>query len=487
MHPQGVNSATFTAAPLDGSLTFPQLLDRQLAQSPRHIAYIYDAPDGKITRISFAQYIGTVYAATGQILRDIPTRREGTVVGILAVAALTKVQTLSRIDYCAGMMVAAIMRAGLIPFCISPRNAAAGVANLLQRVGAAALYVSPDMKPILTDALENYGKPLSVFEVLTFEGLQEALVESSETLPVLSAAPADSTGSISIFSKPIYWSHKMILQAALAPWSDDEDLCGQSMGAQTLPTFHAIGIFLGIWPFSAGITIAVLRPQTPPIPAGILASKPDRVLSTPAFIERWSEDPAGLKAMQALKKLSYSGAPMNKRVGDALVAKGVALCSVYGTMETGLLTSVFPCHAGKDWEYFFVRKEFNPVRVPEEDGSGLYTHTYLVDPTFATSYTNTEINGRPGCSISDLLEHHPGNSDLHRIYGRKDDLIAFSTAAKMNPVPIEAQINRNPLVDAALVFGHGRLHPGMLIQLKEEFLADLLDEKKKSNIEDSLW
>ncbi|KAJ7622726.1 hypothetical protein DFH06DRAFT_1447238 [Mycena polygramma] len=186
MHPQGVNSATFSAAPLDGSLTFPQLLDRQLAQSPRHIAYIYDAPDGKITRISFAQYIGTVYAATGQILRDIPTRREGTVVGILTVA--------DTISYC--MMVAAIMRAGLIPFCISPRNAAAGVANLLQRIGAAALYVSPDLKPILADALKIYGKPLSVFEALTFEGLQEALVESSESLPALSAVPADSTGII---------------------------------------------------------------------------------------------------------------------------------------------------------------------------------------------------------------------------------------------------------------------------------------------------
>jgi hypothetical protein len=99
-------------------------------------------------------------------------------------------------------------------------------------------------------------------------------------------------------------------------------------------------------------------------------------------------------------------------------------------METGLLMPFFTSY-GKDWEYFAVRKEFNAVRVPEDDGSGLYTHTYLTSPSYATAYTNAEIEGRPGCSVSDLLEQHPDNPDLHRVYGRKDDLITLSTAAKV--------------------------------------------------------
>jgi hypothetical protein len=75
---------------------------------------------------------------------------------------------------------------------------------------------------------------------------------------------------------------------------------------------------------------------------------------------------------------------------------------------------------------------------------------------------------------------------------------------QMNPVPIglflvlvfpsscdrllvEAQINRNDFVDAAVVFGIGRPHPGVLIQLKPQFQARLSDDDKRSNICDALW
>jgi hypothetical protein len=91
MHAQGIDSATFTAASLDGSLTMPQLLDRQFELSPHHTAYIYDSPDGQIISISFAQYIRTVYVACRRILRDtVPpkpfTDGQATVVGIFAAA-----------------------------------------------------------------------------------------------------------------------------------------------------------------------------------------------------------------------------------------------------------------------------------------------------------------------------------------------------------------------------------------------------------------
>ncbi|KAF7353915.1 Acetyl-CoA synthetase-like protein [Mycena venus] len=500
MHAQGLNSQTFTAAPLDGSLTLPQLLDRQLAQSPRHTAYIYDGPDGEIISISFDQYIRTVYVACRRILDDtvphIPVVPDGqaTVVGIFAAT--------DSISYC--MMVAAIMRAGLIPFCISPRNAASGVANLLEKTGAAVVYVSTDLKSILAEALEISGKPLPVFDVLIFTHLQAAFEKESPDSASLPALPTvmdiDSTGiilhssgSTSIFSKPVYLPHRLILQYASVPWSGSKDYCGEILGAHSMPNFHGMGVFLSSWPFSTGLIMAVLRPTTPPMPstpkttlAGLLATKPDFVMATPASIESWSEDPVGMKAMQALKALSYLGATLNKRVGDTLVVNGISLCCAYGTMETGLLTPFFMSY-GVDWEYLAVRKEYNTVRVPEDDGSGLYTHTYLVSPSYATAYTNVEIDGRLGCSISDLLEQHSDNPDLHRVYGRKDDLIRFSTAAKMNPVPIEAQINRNPFVDGALVFGNARPYPGVLIQLKPEFQADLADEEKRSKLSDALW
>ncbi|KAJ7184616.1 hypothetical protein C8R46DRAFT_1064644 [Mycena filopes] len=285
----------------------------------------------------------------------------------------------------------------------------------------------------------------------------------------------------------------MVLQYASVPWSSEQDHCGQVMSTHTLPNFHGIGIFLSTWPFVDGITMAVPRPTSPPTApnpqnalAGVIATNPDFIMSTPASIGSWSEDPVGLQVMQKVKAVLYLGAQLNKRVGDTLAAKGVVLCSTYGAMEVGLVTPFFRSY-GKDWEYFAVKPECNPVRVPEEDGSHLYTHAYLPSPSFVTCHTNTEVNGRPGCGLSDLLEQHPENPNLHRVYGRKDDIIIFSTGSKMNPVPIEAQLNRNSLVDAAVVFGHGRPYPGVLIQLKREFQAELADVAKRTRVLEALW
>ncbi|KAJ7481784.1 hypothetical protein FB451DRAFT_137298 [Mycena latifolia] len=497
MHAQGVNSPTFSPAPLDCSLTFPQLLEHHLAYSPNHTAYIYDDPQGNTISVSFARYITTVHAGCRRVLREVlPIRNsdngKGLVVGILA--------TTDTISYC--MLVAAVMRAGMVPFCLSPRSAPESLATLLLQTETPAVYVSQDSltQDLLSEALELCGTQVSTCAAPTFEALQGEAHSESEALPPIQAVAFESTalilhssGSTSIFSKPIYVSHTILLQYAGVPWSSTEDHCGQIVGTHNFSNFHGIGLFIGTWPFTTGLIMAILRPTIPPMPptpenalTGIRATKPDLVLAPPASIEAWSEDPAGIEAMKSLKALSYIGAPLSKRTGDTLVSKGVVLCSAYGSLETGLVTPFFQTH-GKDWDYFSVRTDIEAVRVPEDDDSEMYTHTYLVSPTYATCYTNTEIGGRPGCALSDLLEPHPEKPDLHRIHGRKDNLIALSIAAKMNPVPIEACIKRNSLVDAVVVFGHGRTHPGMLVQLKPEFQPDLLEAKKRAKVVDTLW
>ncbi|KAJ7718960.1 hypothetical protein DFH07DRAFT_784769 [Mycena maculata] len=400
MYPQGVNSATFSAGPLDGSLTIPQLLDRHLECSPDHPAYIYDDPKGNIVSIKFSQYIRAVHAAARLFLRDnLQYSRDGgaTVVALFATT---------------GMMVAGAMRAGMVPFCISPRNAAASLANLLKEVKVAAVYVSSDLRSVLSEGIRIYGCSVLVFDAPTFAKLQvETDVElSSEMLPPIPVASIalDSQNERNAESMAFRFNLN-ILDASLAnPWFSTEDHCGQILGCHALPNFHGIGVLMQTWPITSELVVAVLRPTTPPIRPtaenslkAMIATEPSLVLATPANIETWSEDPIGLKFMQSLKTLSYIGATLNK------------------------------CSHGKDWDYISMREGCNIVRVPEDDGPGLYTHTYLVGPAFATTFTNAEIDGKPGCSLSDLLEQHPENPELHRVYGRKDDLIAFSTAAKV--------------------------------------------------------
>ncbi|KAJ7765657.1 hypothetical protein B0H16DRAFT_1523880 [Mycena metata] len=508
MHPQGTNSTTFCPGALDGTLSFPQLLEHHLHNSPRHRAFIYDDGHGGIVSVDFEKYVRSVHTVCRRVLHDLGSNtKAGAVVAIFADA-----DTLS---FC--ILVAAIMRAGLVPFCLSPRNSAAGVANLFQHVAPVAVYISPDMESVMTETRGLCETRFLVFQAPAFDRLQnDADSAANKALPVLPTVATEDTaiilhssGSTSIFSKPVYLSHKMLFQYACVPWSGNKDYCGTVMAAQTLPNYHALGVVVGTWPFTNGVTMAVLRPTTPPIKptpqnglSSIINTRPDMISCTPAFIEAWSESTIGLETMKSVEAVKYFGAPLNKRVGDALVAKGVVVCSGYGAMEVGLVTPFLECH-GENWHYFTVRKDIDFVRVPEADGSPLYTLTYLVGPSFTTTFTNSTINGRPGCSVNDLLEQHPDNPELHRIYGRKDDIIVLSSGFKMSPGPVgalpthrkflpderilEAHITRNPFVQAAVVVGVGRTHPSVIIQLTPQSQLDLLDDSKKFKIHDAIW
>jgi hypothetical protein len=96
------------------------------------------------------------------------------------------------------MLVAAIMRAGMVPFCISPRSAAPGLANLWLQTSTAAVYVLPDarMQGVLTEALALCGKQLPVLEMPTFDALQGEVDSVVEALPPIRATALDSTALI---------------------------------------------------------------------------------------------------------------------------------------------------------------------------------------------------------------------------------------------------------------------------------------------------
>ncbi|KAJ7184634.1 hypothetical protein C8R46DRAFT_1299891 [Mycena filopes] len=493
MHPQAINSTTFCPAPLDGTFSFPQLLEHHLQKSPRHVGYVYDDGQGGVVSVDFAQYIGLVHTTSRRIRRDLGSSwKEGGVVAIFAEA-----DTLS---FC--MLCAAIMRAGLVPFCLSPRNSAAGVANLFQHVAPVAVYISPELAVVMEETRGLCGNHFLVFEAPTFEQMQLVAATKTETdeLPAAGTVAMEDTvlilhssGSTSVFSKPIYLSQRLLLQYLDVAWSGKEDYCGMVMGAQTLPNYHALGVVVGTFPFSSGITMALLRPTTPPIKPtpdstlmSIIATRADFVLSTPGFIETWSESAVGMAMMKSLKALGYLGASLNQKVGDTLAANGINLCCMYGAMELGLVTPFLESH-GKDWEYFTVRKDIPIARVPEEDGSSFYTLTFLSGPSYVTAFTNTTIDGRRGCSMSDLMEQHPENPELHRVYGRKDDILVLSEGLKISPGSVEAHIARNPLVMAVVIIGHGKSHACVIIQLKPQYELDLLDAAKESRVRDGLW
>ena len=46
------------------------------------------------------------------------------------------------------------------------------------------------------------------------------------------------------------------------------------------------------------------------------------------------------------------------------------------------------------------------------------------------------VDGKPGYATGDLLQEHPTQKGLYKIYGRVDEQIILSTGEKTNPVPL---------------------------------------------------
>ncbi|KAK7036039.1 hypothetical protein R3P38DRAFT_2910317 [Favolaschia claudopus] len=245
-------ASTSSPEPLEEPLTFPHLLDRQLTQSPHHTAYIYDTGTGEVASVTFERYIRSMYATCRRILREtVPhTPVEGgqnTVIAILANA--------DNLSCC--MMVSAVMRAGLVPFCVSPSDAAAGVAQLFEQTDTAIVYVSADLKGILADALAVHDKDIPVFDFVTFSEVQEVLEESSdsdsEPLPPLPVTidlegPGLILHSSGSPSKPVYLSHRLVLQISSVPWADSQDHGDETVGTHTSPTLLYLGVLIHLRP-----------------------------------------------------------------------------------------------------------------------------------------------------------------------------------------------------------------------------------------------
>ncbi|KAJ7598541.1 hypothetical protein C8J56DRAFT_914327 [Mycena floridula] len=499
--PQGALSGTFKSGPLDYSLSVPQLLDLQLSQSPNHPVFVYENEDGTATTIKLGQYIRTVHRAASHVLDLVEPLEKGQspfVIGILAL--------IDSISYCT--MVNAITRMGAIPFVISHRNSAAGLAHLLNTTNTACIFVSSDqgLKILLRqalDILQEHGSKILELEMPTFEQFQTNLDEqemlAQMKTPVMSdiAVILHSSGSTSEFAKPIPLSHKTYLQWGILPWYGERDLCGEVMACQTVPIFHGMGVCLTCWPACLGLTIAFFRPSNPPIapnPAtvmqSVMATKCTLLFCVPAFLEVWCQNEQGLNMLKEMKVVVFGGASLNTAVGDLLIRENVNLTQFYGAIETGCLTPFLHLRSkGKDWQFFHFSAHCKPVLTPCTDyGHDNVYELALVDVLSHTPcFINTEVDGRPAYLLNDLLEKHPTEDGWFRVFGRTDDQMTLSNALNVNPVPLESTIAKHPLVEFAVMFGRGHTHPGVILQLKSRRDVGLMSPIEQQELLKEIW
>ena len=88
--------------------------------------------------------------------------------------------------------------------------------------------------------------------------------------------------------------------------------------------------------------------------------------------------------------------------------------------------------------------------------------------TIVSEALNHNYPGVKEWRTKDLFKPHPTKKGLWRFHSRRDDIIVLSNGEKLNPVPLESQLQSLPEVSGALVTGEGRQQPSLLLEVRRK-------------------
>ncbi|KAF9465931.1 hypothetical protein BDZ94DRAFT_1158916 [Collybia nuda] len=502
--PQAVTSTTFQPPSLHENSTISEIYDFHLHENGNHPLFVYDGNGGEIHTICWRRAVQAIYKA-GTLVRTLIGALDESKAPTIAILAV-----IDQLSYFA--LTAGIIRAGYRAFPISPRNSAAGVASLLQKMAVKYIFVSGDqaMRELAAAACavdnnteENVAE-VRFLEAPLFETLFGKCMESSDAafqqLPPARKRNVDdvamvlhSSGSTS-FPKPILITHRNLLQWGSQPYYGETDVCGRILSNHTLPFFHAMGVVSISWATMVGITLSNFAPSNPPIIptpdrvySSAIATKSRLIFCVPAFLEEWSQDAKKVDALRKFDAILFGGGPIQKVVGDELVEKGVCLYPFYGATEIGGTSKFLAKRLPKEgWEYFQISPHTDPIFQEQETEN---TFRLLFRNTFShtLTVTNTQMSGIDMYDTNDLLIRHRSNAKLWKIYGRSDDQIMHSTGEKTNPVPMETIMNRHPAIFCTIIFGRGRFQAGVLVEPNIGYKFDPNDLERLAEFRNLIW
>ncbi|KAJ7039814.1 hypothetical protein C8F04DRAFT_996222 [Mycena alexandri] len=467
----------YTPLPLDGSLDIFQAFEFQSTKNPDHALFRYDSESASegYEEISWSRAV-KMFDTTAQILRHRLPETDYTrppVVGILAAT--------SSIPYAA--LVFGALRAGCIVFPLSTRNSDVATAHLIAESGIRYLLVSSDghMQEIARKAtalLKARSLHVDITPIPTYE---EIFTTQGADLDALPPAPpidderiiliAHSSGSTS-FPKVIPLTQRYLQSMVQAVGGSD--LSSEVRSAQASAMFHAAGFVAIARAAYTGMTLAFFPPTTNaeiPTPERVLgsalATKCTTLGCSPVFLEHWVKSPADVNKLRTFSCVLFGGGPLAQVVGDTLEADDVNLLAVYGSTETGGISAVKK-HGG-GWQYFEFLPTTLPVLVPVDgDPSESLFQLIIKDcTTNRLAVSNMEIDGFPAFDTKDIVQQHPTNPKLYRVYARVDDQIMHSNGEKTNPGPLEEILVQNSLIKAAIFFGRLKPHAGVLVTPSE--------------------
>ena len=214
-------------------------------------------------------------------------------------------------------------------------------------------------------------------------------------------------------------------------------------------------------------TVLVLGPSTsPPTPDNVQAiikyGRPDGALLPPALIDQLCLASSGLSALRSLEYIHYCGAPLNRSTGAQLTPHVRVAPSIGSTEAGGYFVQLR--NSMTDWD--FVSFQPHAGAVFEWQHANLHELVFVRRPEYASMQQIFLVHpNKSRFETNDLWVEHPERKGSWQIVGRKDDYVYLAHGEGLHASTLEPEIERHELVQAALIGGHGRPKPVLLVEL----------------------
>ncbi|QUC21686.1 uncharacterized protein UV8b_05929 [Ustilaginoidea virens] len=383
-----------------------------------------------------------------------------------------------------GIVVLAAVKAGCRALLLSPRNSLQAHLSLLQATDCHHVWYADSFQPTVEPwtrerAMAAWAVP-SLREWLDAPPQRFPYQKSFEEArfdPIVVLHTSGSTG----LPKPITVKQGSMALAdkfrGLPSFRGGDFFMKKLADATTklfspFPPFHMGGLFSAVLPFPIyyGVPAALPpadRPITPDLVLECLEhAGADGAVLPPSLIEELAMMEHGREALEKLAALAFGGGNLAKTVGDNLVKHGVQL--INGISSTEFMPyALFHQPDPTLWQYFIFNSQVMGAEWrPYDPANNLFELTVrrkdpndpLDQPAFYAFPDLTVF------STGDLFRPHPTLKDHWIHQGRADNVIVFSNGEKLNPVTIEDGVSNHPQVKAALVVGHNRFQPALLLE-----------------------
>ncbi|KAG8701413.1 hypothetical protein FRC08_004091 [Ceratobasidium sp. 394] len=490
--------------PTDGSVPVCSVVDYHLQHNPKDTWAILVGTDGRSVPVTYEQLAFAVHRAA-HILNPGALLPRGTQVGILI--------STDTVVYLALLFGA--MRAGLVPFPLSPRTQAAGISHLLNSTQTRHMLVGgsqamDELWAKIQSLPENEGRGFEIKRIPSASELFPDLGKADAKMPPINhfttlgpttsetlAFIVHSSGSTG-FPRALKHNHENVFANIV-----NQPVCreiggpGDRIGLMALPAFHLMGMaWHGVMALYGGYSpVFFALSSTPIIPTvestmdAMVAAGCQALVSAPVFLETWAQDATAVSHLKKLRAVYLGGGTLAEWVGNSLVKNGVCLQSAYGATEISCITRLRPSnpqHSPEDWAYLEFSDRSCPRFVPQYDEDGSYELVVVATEQHKPVMLNCEIDGQPAYATKDLMVPHPTKPGLWRVIGRLDDQIVLANGEKTNPGAMEGIITSCPHVELAVIFGRERSQTGVLLELAASAQSSY-EGKSRAQLMDEIW